>query len=193
MDFTLPPLPYAVDALEPHVSSQTLRLHHETHEREYLAKLEVLIGKKPEAELSLESFLRNAEGKALEIAAQIWNHEFYWRSMRPDGGGQPADPLAAAITASLGSFARLRETFIALGSAHFGSGWIWLVRAGARVRVVTTSNADSPLLHGEVPLVTADLWEHSYYLDHHHDRKRYLGAFIDRLVDWEFACANFRA
>ena len=193
MDFTLTPLPYPLDALAPDLSARTLALHHQQHHGAYLARLELLIGEKPEAELSLIAILMQASGRVLENAAQVWNHDFYWRSMKPRGGGAPDGPLASAINANFGSFASFREAFIAAGNAHFGSGWVWLVRAGTRLRVVTTSNADSPLLHGEVPLLGADLWEHSYYLDHHQDRRRYLIAFVDRLLNWNFASANWSA
>ncbi len=191
MDFELKPLPYAKNALEPHLGSETLTLHHDKHHAGYLHKLEELIGGTPEAGDSLESILQTASGSVFDNAAQVWNHDFLWRSMAPEGGGEPEGDLADAIDKTFGSYAELRKAFLEAGAAHFGSGWLWLECDQGRVQVTTTHDADLPLRHGRIALVTADLWEHAYYLDHRNDRARYLETFIDHLIDWEFAAANW--
>jgi Fe-Mn family superoxide dismutase len=191
MKFELAPLPYAKDALEPFLGSETLSLHHEQHERGYLSKLEALIADKPEAKQSLEEIVRRSDGPIFENAAQVWNHQFYWRSMRPNGGGEPKREVAQAIERGFGSLSNFRNAFIEEGVGRFGSGYLWLIRDGARVRIASTANADSPLRHGQAALVTADLWEHAYYLDFRNERDTYLTVFLDFLVDWEFAASNW--
>ena len=182
MRIELPELPYPIDALEPYISARTLQTHHGKHHRAYVDKANALIG---EGGGSLEEVVVRAAGdparKVLfNNAAQAWNHAFYWRSLRRKGAPAPrefakwADPLK---TAALG---------------HFGSGWVWLVRDGAELKVATTSNADTPLVHGQVPLLVIDVWEHAYYLDHQERRAEYISAVVDHLLDWDFAAANLR-
>jgi Fe-Mn family superoxide dismutase len=192
MDFELEPLPYAKDALEPHLGRETLELHHEKHERGYLEKLEELIAEKPESKESLETIIRSSDGPVFDNAAQVWNHRFYWRSMRPDGGGEPSGALGDAIERAFGGYGGFRTAFLEAGVERFGSGYVWLVQDVNRVRVISTANADTPLRSGPLPLLTADLWEHAYYLDHRNERKAYLTVFLDRLVNWEFAASNWR-
>ena len=191
MDFTLRPLPYPSDALEPYIGRETVALHHERHHAGYLKKLEQLIAGTPDERASLERIVRTAEGPVFDNAAQVWNHDFYWRSMDPKRGGAPPAGLAAAIEASFAGFDALRSRFLKAGGEHFGSGWLWLVAERGGLAVVTTADADLPLRHGAVPLLTADLWEHAYYLDYRNERGAYLEAFFDGLANWEFAAANW--
>jgi Fe-Mn family superoxide dismutase len=192
VDFELKPLPYAASALEPHLGRATLALHHGRHQRAYLEKLAELIGSTPAAKQSLETVVLGAEGKVFDNAAQVWNHDFYFRSMKPSGGGEPGGRLGLAIERDFGGFGEFRRQFLEAGEAHFGSGWLWLVRYEGRLRVVTTPDADLPLVYRAPALLCADLWEHAYYLDYHNGRSRYLRAFVDYLVDWDFAAANWR-
>jgi Fe-Mn family superoxide dismutase len=193
MDFELRPLPYAADALAPHISRETLRLHHGKHHRAYLTKLEDLIGGTPQAGESLEAIILDAEGPVFDNAAQVWNHDFYWSSMKPGGGGVPLGRLGVAFARDFGGFGGFRRAFLEAGGSHFGSGWAWLVHSRGRLSVVTTSNAELPLVDdGATALICADLWEHAYYVDYHNERARYLEAFVDHLIDWDFAAANWR-
>jgi Fe-Mn family superoxide dismutase len=185
------PLPYDSNALEPHIGRETVTLHYTKHHVGYAKKLEALVAGKPEATATLSWLIRRSEGAIFNNAAQIWNHNFYWRSMQPAGGGTPSGPLNTAINATFGSFERLRGDFLAAGADHFGSGWLWLVSRGGVLRITTTADADLPCRHGDTPILCADLWEHAYYLDYHDERARYLEAFIDHLVSWEFAGANW--
>ena len=187
----LKPLPYDTDALEPHIRRETVALHYEKHHAGYARKLKELIAGKPEAKESLERIVRTSEGAIFNNAAQIWNHDFYWRSMRPDGGGAPSGGLKQAIIAGFGGDEKLRRDFVKAGAGHFGSGWLWLVSRRGRLRITTTHDADLPLLHGDTPILCADLWEHAYYLDYRNERARYLETFIDQLANWEFATANW--
>jgi Fe-Mn family superoxide dismutase len=183
MKIELPPLPYALDALEPFISARTLATHHGKHHQAYVDKANALAGDKGG---SLEEIIIRAAGDASQKAlfnnaAQAWNHAFYWRSLRPKGGALPQ------------SFARFVEPLKAAAKGHFGSGWAWLVRDGAELKVVTTANADTPLTHGQVPLLVIDVWEHAYYLDHQERRAAYVDAVVDHLLDWDFATANLKA
>jgi superoxide dismutase, Fe-Mn family len=193
VNFELRPLPYAVDALEPYLGAETLRLHREKHHAGYLAELELLIGGTPQAAGSLTTIVATATGHLFEIAAQAWNHDFLWRSMSPRGGGDPAGPLAEALVRSFGDVDGFRRMFRMEAAEQFGSGWIWLVGDRGRLRVVTTDNAQLPLTRGQTPLVTLDLWEHAYYLDYRNERKRYVEAFLEHLIDWDFVAANLEA
>ena len=187
----LKPLPYDTHALEPHISGETVALHYEKHHAGYARKLKVLIADKPEETASLERIILTSDGAILDNAAQIWNHDFYWRSMQPDGGGAPSGALNGAITRNFGSCEKLRRDFLEAGASHFGSGWLWLVTHRDGLRITTTHDADLPLRHGDTAILCADLWEHAYYLDYRNERARYLEAFFDRLVNWEFAGANW--
>lgn len=187
MPFQLPPLPYPHDALAPHISAETLQFHHEKHHAAYIKKLNELVG--DDAALAgkgLDDLVRQARGTVFDQAAQAWNHDFYWRSMRPHGGGAPMGAIAAAIDRSFGSFAAFQERFTAAAAGHFGSGWAWLVQDGDRLQVVDTHDAGNPLTRGQKPILTCDVWEHAYYIDYRHERPKYIEAWWN-LVNWEHA------
>ncbi len=187
----LKPLPYDKQALEPHISRETVTLHFEKHHGGYAKKLNELIAGKREETATLEWMIRCSEGAIFNNAAQIWNHDFYWRSMHPDGGGAPSGALNDAITRDFGGFEHLRKEFLEAGANHFGSGWVWLVLHGDSLLISTTHDADLPGQHGDTAILCADLWEHAYYLDYHDERARYLETFVDHLANWEFAEANW--
>jgi Fe-Mn family superoxide dismutase len=192
MKFNLDPLPYPKDALEPHISAETLEYHYGKHHAGYLKKLEKAIGGTPLAERSLEEIVRTSDGSTFNNAAQVWNHGFYWRCMKPTGGGTPSGALLKAIEHDFGSFDEFRKKFLAAANAEFGSGWAWLGRAasGDTLKVYATDDADNPLLCDDTPLLTIDLWEHAYYLDYRNERARYVQTFFDRLIDWSFVAQN---
>ncbi len=188
--FRLPPLPYAANALAPHISRLTLREHHGRHHRAYIDKLNAAVRGTPRAAWSLERLVRETSGPLFQCAAQAWNHEFCWHSMRPAGGPRPPAALGAAIGRSFGGLGGLRREFRDAALAQFGSGWAWLVaRPGGKLAVLTTHDAGTPLRGGPLPLLTCDLWEHAWYLDRRHDKAAYLQAFW-HLADWSFAAAN---
>lgn len=191
--FQLAPLPYAPHALEPYLARETIRLHYEKHHAGYVAKLNELVAGRPEQDATLETLIRRADGPVFDHAAQVWNHDFYWRSMDPDGGGAPSDALAEAVTAAFGSIEGFRGEFLEMGESHFGSGWLWLVAHAGHLRLVATPDADTPLRYGDTPLLCADLWEHAYYLDYRDERSRYLKVFFDDVASWEFAQSNWAA
>jgi len=191
MKFEIAPLPYPKNALAPHVGAETIELHYEKHHKGYVDKLNELVRGEPEAECSLEDLIRTATGDVFNNAAQAWNHNFYWLSMKPDGGGKPSDELAAQIDASFGSYRDFREKFASAAVKEFGSGWAWLAKgAGERLIVCSSDDAENPLQRGLVPLLTLDVWEHAYYLDYHNERKRYVERFLDRLLNWDFVASN---
>jgi len=191
--FELDPLPYAKDALAPHISAKTLELHYEKHHKGYLEKLRKAIEGKPEAEKGLEDLIRSADGDLFNNAAQVWNHTFYWKSMKPDGGGEPTGPLRDAIETAFRSVDRFKQHFAEAATGEFGSGWAWLVldRTG-RLRVLSSSDAENPLQNDHKPLLTLDLWEHAYYLDYQNERGKYVQGFLDHVINWDFAEANLR-
>lgn len=184
MPFTLPPLPYSTDALAPHISQRTLELHHGKHHGTYVDKLNELTGGE-RSDGELEAVIREADGPLCNNAAQHWNHTFYWESMTPNGGGQPAGELAEALASHFGSVDDFIEELTEAATEHFGSGWAWLVHDGSRLRVTHTSDADLPLKHGQEALLVIDVWEHAYYLDHQNRRPDYIDAFLDNLVAWD--------
>ena len=191
MNFELPPLPYEKDALQPHVSARTLDIHYEKHHRGYLEKLRKAIEGKPEADQTLEDLIRTAEGDVFNNAAQVWNHTFYWRSMRPGGGGEPEGQLRAALDEAFGSVPDFKQTFAEAANGEFGSGWAWLVRDNhGRLRVMSSSDAENPLRRDYKPLLTLDVWEHAYYLDYQNERDRYVKGFLDHVLDWGFVTQN---
>jgi Fe-Mn family superoxide dismutase len=191
MAFTLPPLPYEKSALAPHISGETLDYHYGKHHQAYVTNLNKLVEGKPEASKSLEDIIVSSEGGIFNNAAQIWNHDFYWKSMKPNGGGQPSGDLAAAITRDFGSFEKFAEEFTAAATTQFGSGWAWLVLGKDKKLAVTkTSNADLPLKHGQKALLTIDVWEHAYYIDFRNQRPKYIETFLKHLANWDFAKAN---
>ncbi|HSD10624.1 MAG TPA: superoxide dismutase [Candidatus Binatia bacterium] len=188
MPFQLPELPYALDALAPHISAETLKFHHGKHHAKYVDTLNSLTKGTEWAGRPLEDVVRKAEpGPLANNAGQHWNHSFYWQCLSPKGGGDPSGKLADQIRRGFGSFDDFRREFNAAASDLFGSGWAWLVREpSGNVSVKTTPNAGSPLLHGWTPLLTCDMWEHAYYIDYRHAKKRYLEGFWS-VVNWDFA------
>ena len=192
MAFTLPELPYSKDALAPHISAETLEYHHGKHHKAYVDKLNELTAGKPEAAKSLEEVIMSSEGPVFNNAAQIWNHTFYWSSMKPKGGGEPTGDLAAAITRDFGGFDKFKAEFTQAGITQFGSGWAWLVLEGGKLKVTKTPNADLPLKHGQKALLTMDVWEHAYYIDYRNARPKYIETFLTSLANWDFAAANLK-
>jgi Fe-Mn family superoxide dismutase len=188
----VPKLPYPKDALAPHVSARTVDVHYEKHHQGYLRKLLAIIRDKPEAQQDLETLVRVSEGDLFNNAAQVWNHNFYWRSMRPGGGGDPQQgPLHDRIVQAFGSVGDFKKQFAEAANGEFGSGWAWLVKdAHDRLRVLNSSDAENPLQHDQVPLLTLDVWEHAYYLDYQNERDRYVRGFLDHLIDWDFVAEN---
>jgi Fe-Mn family superoxide dismutase len=192
MSFTLPDLPFPKDALEPHISAETLEYHHGEHHAKYVSNLNELVSGKPEADLSLvEVILKAPEGPLFNNAAQVWNHTFYWNSLKAGGGGEPQGDLADAVKRDFGSVAKLKEKLAAAATGQFGSGWAWLVWDGDRLRVAKTGNADLPVKDGHKPLLNIDVWEHAYYIDYRNKRPDYVRHVIDNLLNWDFAEANF--
>jgi Fe-Mn family superoxide dismutase len=192
MAFTLPPLPYDKNALAPHMSAETLEFHHDKHHNAYVVNLNKLIEGKPEAEKSIEDIIKSSDGPVFNNAAQIWNHTFFWDSMKPNGGGAPTGELAQAITRDFGSFEKFSEQFTAAATTQFGSGWAWLVLDGGKLSVTKTSNADLPLKHNQKALLTLDVWEHAYYIDYRNLRPKFIETFLKSLVNWDFALANLK-
>ena len=190
MKFELKPLPYAKNALAPHLSEESFGFHYEKHHQAYVNNLKNLIDGSPEAEKSLEDIVKSSSGKVFNNAAQVWNHDFFWASMKPNGGGEPTGALADAINRDFGSHANFRKQFSDAAVAQFGSGWAWLVKEGDALKIVTTSNADTPLAHGKTPIITCDVWEHAYYIDYRNLRAKFVDTFLDKLVNWDFAAAN---
>ena len=191
MEHTLPPLPYAIDALQPHISKETLEFHHGKHHNAYVTNLNNLIKGTEFENLSLVDVVKKSSGGVFNNAAQIWNHTFYWNSLKPNGGGEPTGALADAITKKWGSFAAFKEAFTKSAIGNFGSSWTWLVKkADGSLDIVNTSNAATPITGADVPLLTCDLWEHAYYIDYRNRRPDYLAGWWS-LVNWEFAAKNF--
>ncbi|MDD3650231.1 superoxide dismutase [Immundisolibacter sp.] len=187
----LPPLPYAIDALEPHISRETLEYHHGKHHKTYVDNLNKLIPGTEFENLSLEDIVRKSSGGVFNNAAQIWNHTFYWNCLAPNAGGKPTGALAAAIDQAFGSFDAFKEKFSQTAIGTFGSGWGWLVKnASGGLEVVSTSNAGCPLTAGQTPLLTCDVWEHAYYIDYRNLRAKYVENFWN-LVNWDFVARNF--
>lgn len=193
MEHQLPPLPYAVDALAPHLSAETLETHHGKHHRAYVTNLNKLIVGTEFENAPLVDIIRRSQGGIFNNAAQIWNHTFYWQSMSPQGGGEPEGALATAIDAKWGSLAAFKEAFDKSAVGNFGSGWTWLVKKpDGSLDIVNTSNAGTPLTGEDKPLLTCDVWEHAYYIDYRNRRPDYVSSFW-KLVDWSFAAKNLSA
>jgi len=191
----LPPLPYPIDALDPVLSANTLGHHHGKHHKGYVDNLNRLLAGtefagQPLENLILQSAGQPAQAAVFNNAAQVWNHNFYWQSLRPRGGGEPPAELKHRLDEAFGSVAACRKELAAAAMAQFGSGWAWLVADGERLRVVRTSNAELPLTQGLRPLLTLDVWEHAYYIDYQNRRADYTNAVLDRLINWEFALEN---
>lgn len=195
MAITLPSLPYAQDALAPHISAQTLYFHHDKHHRAYVDKTNEAIDGTPRDMMALNEIVRWAKAhdeKLFDNAAQAWNHAFLWPSLSPSGGGAAKGALGAAIARDFGSAKAFADAFAEQAAAHFGSGWIWLVADSGKLRLLTTPDAATPLTEpGQTALLTLDLWEHAYYLDYQNARPDYIAAFLKALVNWEFAAANY--
>ncbi len=192
MAFELPPLPYAKDALSPHITAETLDFHHGKHHNAYVTNLNKLLDGKPEATKSLEDIIMSSEAGVFNNAAQIWNHTFYWKSMKPNGGGQPNGDLLAAINRDFGSFDKFKEEFTTAATTQFGSGWAWLVEQNGKLAVTKTGNADLPMKHGQKALLTIDVWEHAYYIDFRNLRPKYIETFLTSLANWDFAAENLK-
>jgi len=195
MAFTLPPLPYAKDALAPYINSVTLDFHYDKHHQTYLTNLNKLLEGNALANETLESVIQKSAAKADMVgifnnAAQVWNHTFYWQSMKPGGGGKPTGPVAQKLEADFGSYDKFAEELKNAGLTQFGSGWAWLVLKDNKLQITKTGNADTPMVHGMQPLLTVDVWEHAYYLDYQNRRGDYLDAFIAHLINWDFVNAN---
>jgi Fe-Mn family superoxide dismutase len=189
--FEIPDLHYPRDALAPVISARTVEIHYEKHHKGYLEKLRKQIENKPEGERELEDLIASADGDLFNHAAQVWNHSFYWKSMRPAGEAQPSDRLRAELERGFGSLEEFKRRFSEAATGEFGSGWAWLVREpGGSLRVRSSSDAENPLRTGSKPLLTLDVWEHAYYLDHQNERGRYVEGFLDHLVNWDFIEAN---
>lgn len=191
MEHTLPELPYAMDALAPHISKETLEFHYGKHHATYVTNLNNLVKGTEFENASLEEIVKKSTGGVFNNAAQVWNHTFYWNGLSPNGGGAPSGALAQAIDAKFGSFDAFKEAFTKSAATNFGSGWTWLVKKGdGSVDIVNTSNAATPLTTDDKPLLTCDVWEHAYYVDYRNARPKYLEAFWN-LANWDFASQNF--
>jgi superoxide dismutase, Fe-Mn family len=191
MEHTLPALPYAMDALAPHISKETLEFHYGKHHQTYATNLNNLIKGTEFENASLEDIIKKSSGGVFNNSAQIWNHTFYWNSLAPNAGGEPTGELAAAINAKWGNFAAFKEAFNKMATGNFGSSWTWLVKkADGSLDIVNTSNAATPLTTTDKPLITCDLWEHAYYIDYRNSRPNYLNGYWS-LVNWAFAAKNF--
>ena len=191
MEHKLPPLPYAMDALQPHISKETLEFHYGKHHQAYATNLNNLIKGTEFENLSLEEIIKKSSAGVFNNSAQIWNHTFYWNSLSPKGGGKPSGALAAAIDKKWGSFDAFKDAFTKSAVSNFGSGWTWLVKkADGTVDIVNTTGAGTPLTGSDTALITCDVWEHAYYVDYRNRRPDYVGAFWN-LVNWEFAAKNF--
>jgi Fe-Mn family superoxide dismutase len=196
--FSLPPLPYADTALDPVITANTLSFHYGKHHKAYIDNLNKLVAGTPLAEQSLEKIVTSTAGVADKVgifnnAAQHWNHSFYWKSLRPNGGGEPPAALKLKIDAAFGSVEALKKELLAAATGQFGSGWAWLVEDGGKLAVTKTANADLPLTKGQKALLTIDVWEHAYYLDFQNRRPDHVTAVLDKLINWGFAAENLGA
>lgn len=190
MAFQLPPLPYALDALSPHISRETLEYHYGKHHQTYLTNLNKMVAGTPFESMSLEEVVRKSDGPIFNNAAQVWNHTFYWEGLKPGGGGEPSGALAEAIKKNFGSFSEFRQKFSEAAVGCFGSGWAWLVKkTDGSLAIEKTSNAANPMTSGMKPLLTCDVWEHAYYIDYRNARASYVEHFWS-LVNWDFVAKN---
>jgi Fe-Mn family superoxide dismutase len=193
VEHVLPKLPYPQDALTPHISLETVQYHYGKHHQAYVDNLNKLIKGTEFADLPLETVIERAPaGATFNNAAQVWNHTFFWHSMKPDGGGSPTGALAEAIAHTWGSVDKFYGLFLALAVGNFGSGWTWLVKkADGSLGMTNTTGAQTPLTGNDKPLLTVDVWEHAYYIDYRNQRPKYVEAFLGHLANWEFAAKNF--
>lgn len=193
--FTLPELPYAPTALEPHMSANTFSYHYNKHHQAYVTNLNNLIKDTPLASKSLEEIIMDSSKDPskqgiFNNSAQVWNHTFFWHSMKPNGGGVPTGKFGDKINADFGNFDAFKEAFKTAATTQFGSGWAWLVLDGDKLKILKTGNADLPMAHGQKAILTLDVWEHAYYLDYQNRRPDFVTAFLDHLVNWDFAEKN---
>ncbi len=198
MAYQLPTLPYEQNALEPHISAETLGFHHGKHHASYVSKYNAAVEGTELDSKSIEDVIKAIAGDASKSglfnnAAQAWNHSFYWQCMKPNGGGKPSGDLAAKIDADFGSYDKFVEAFKSAGGTQFGSGWAWLVLDNGTLKVTKTLNAGNPITEGVTPLLTMDVWEHAYYLDYQNRRPDYITTFLDKLVNWDFVAQNMAA
>jgi Fe-Mn family superoxide dismutase len=191
MSFVLPPLPYAKAALEPYLTEENIDLHYSKHHNSYVVNINKFIDEgKVDGSKTLEEVILSSDGPVFNNAAQIWNHTFYWSSLKPGGGGEPTGALADAINRDFGSFAKFKEEFTNAAVSQFGSGWAWLVVENGKLKVTKTGNADLPLKYGQTALLTCDVWEHAYYPTYKNLRPKYVETFLNSLVNWDFAAEN---
>jgi superoxide dismutase, Fe-Mn family len=195
MAFELPPLPYPKNALDPHISERTMDFHYGRHHQAYVTNLNNLVKGSAMEQQSLEEIVKatakdSTKTGVFNNAAQVWNHTFFWHSMKPRGGGAPSGNLAAAITKDCGGLDKFKEQFKATAVGQFGSGWAWLVADKGQLKIVSTPNAGTPLSDGLTPLLTCDVWEHAYYLDYQNRRPDFVQTFLDHLLNWDFAAQN---
>ena len=197
MALTLPDLPYSKEKLDPYISAKTLEFHHGKHHKAYVDNGNKLLAGTGLENLDAEDIIRKVVGDASKTGifnnvAQAWNHSFFWKCMKPGGGGRPAGPVAQKIDADFGSYEKFAEELKNAGVTQFGSGWAWLVLKNGKLEVMKTANADTPLAHGLTPLLTVDVWEHAYYFDYQNRRPDFLQAFIDHLINWDFVNSGLK-
>lgn len=193
MAFDLPNLPYEMNSLEPHISKETLEYHYGKHHKTYIDNLNKLVPGTEFEKSSLEEIIKKSSGGMFNNAAQVWNHTFYWNCLSPNGGGEPKGELMDKIIADFGSYAAFKEKFTNASITTFGSGWGWLVKnTDGKLEIISTSNADTPMVHGKKALLTCDVWEHAYYIDYRNARPKYLDAFWN-LVNWDFVAKNLNS
>ena len=190
MAFELPALPWAEDALAPHISAETIEYHYGKHHKTYVDNLNKAVDGTPDADASLESIIMKAEGPLFNNAAQVWNHTFFWNGLSPNGGGAPTGAVAARIDADFGGYDAFRAQLADAGLTQFGSGWAWLVEKDGKLAIMKTPNADLPMKHGAKALFTIDVWEHAYYIDYRNLRAKFIDVVLDNLVNWDFVNAN---
>lgn len=195
MAISLPPLPYAEDALEPFYSARTISFHYGKHHKAYVDNINKLIAGTEFESRSLEEIIASSANDPARVgwfnnSAQVWNHTFFWHCMKPGGGGRPAGRLAGAIETAFGGYEKFADQFKTAAVGRFGSGWGWLVSEGGALKIVTTANADTPMVHNQKALLTVDVWEHAYYLDYQNRRGDFVQAFLDSLVNWDFVAGN---
>ena len=193
MDFEVAPLPYDKDAMQPVMSRETLEFHYEKHHKGYMAKLKSLLDGKPEANKALEDVVRSSSGGIFNNAAQVYNHSFFWQSLKPSGGGAPSGEIGDLLLRDFGGWDKFRQAWVNAGMGRFGSGWVWLVSAGGVLKILDTPNAETPLTTPAKPLLTADVWEHAYYIDHRNARQPYLEAYCDKMINWDFVLRNLKS
>ncbi len=192
MAFELPQLPYAKDALAPLMSAETFEYHYGKHHQAYVTNLNAAIAGTPNEKKSLEEIILSSDGPLFNNSAQVWNHTFFWNSMKPKGGGKPSGDLAAAIDRDFGGFDKFREQFVQAAVKQFGSGWAWLVKEGDKLKITSTANADLPMKHNQTALFTVDVWEHAYYIDYRNARQKFVEAIVDSLANWDFVSENLK-